>query len=94
MTLLEAVRKRVNLNGHTMGGRLLAIKNILDHSRDVFQFMQLFNEADIGMFYESYGGEINKMYIEEVELVENNSLRAVTKLALEKTLMLIEVELK
>lgn len=94
MTLREQVHKQVLLMGRTPGGCKLTLHNLLDNGRDVFQFMQLFKQEDIVQFYYNYQEEIGTLCTEEDELVTDPSVRGYVKLALEKTLILIEGEIK
>jgi len=99
MTLKERVHKQVQFMGKTPGGCQLAIRNLLDHGRDVFQFMQLFDESATKKFYYENREEIDTLCSEEDELTAKAELTGSweyqhVKLALEKTLMLIEAEMK
>jgi len=94
MDLKMVVNERVTFMGRTPGGCKLALHNLLDNSRDVFQFMQLFNDADIATFYDAHQEEIDALCIEDQEDYEEASEYESVKLALEKTLMLIEGEIK
>lgn len=95
MSLKETVRKQVNFMGRTPGGCKLVIHDLLDNGRDIFQFMQLFNEEAIEDFYYAHAAEIDEICAEDQEaLAEEASIHNGTKLALEKTLILIEGEIK
>lgn len=96
MTLKERVHEQVLFAGKTPGGCKLALHNLLDNGRDVFQFMQLFNKEDIEGFYYAYAQEIDELCAGDVDMLsgEEISMREGTKHALEKTLMLIEGEIK
>lgn len=95
MNLKESVSKQVAFSGRTPGGCKLVLKNLLDHGQDVFQFMQLFNEIDINNFYFAHAKEIDEICAADQEaLPEEASIREGTKLALEKTLIIIEDEIK
>lgn len=93
MNLKESVSKRVTFMGRTPGGCKLVLHNLLDDGRDVFQFMQLFTKASIEAFYYEYVTEIDALCTEDGGYEEANIQEGV-KLALEKTLMLIEGEIK
>lgn len=94
MHLKMAVSKQVKFMGKTPGGCKLVLHNLLDNGQDVFQFMQLFDEAAIAEFYDTHQEEIDKLCIEDQENYEEASEYESVKLALEKTLMLIEGEIK
>lgn len=94
MNLKETVNSQVLFMGRTPGGCKLAIHNLLDNGRDIFQFMQLFNEEAIEEFYYDHAGDIDKLLEDDNIAIELLSMHDGTKLALEKTLMLIEQELK
>lgn len=95
MTLKEQVHKQVLFAGGTPGGCKLTLKNLLDHGRDVFQFMQLFTPLDIEDFYYRNAVEIDRLCIDDTDgLMVDPNMQTLTKLALEKVLMLIEGEMK
>ena len=94
MNLKERVKAQVTFMGKTPGGCKLVLRSLLDDGRDVFQFMQLFNEADIEGFYYAYAAEIDQFCAEDEELGQTLGVQNGTKLALEKTLILIEGEIK
>jgi len=95
MSLKETVNGRVSFVGKTPGGCLLAIHHLLDAKRDVFQFMQLFNEEAIEEFYYAYAREIDELCAEDDDVLsEDANMEEGTKYALEKTLMVIEDEIK
>ena len=81
--------------GKTPGGCKLVLHNLLDNGRDVFQFMQLFTDAAIEDFYYAYSREIDELCAEDSDMLsgDTNVLEG-TKLALEKTLVIIEGEIK
>jgi len=95
MNLKERVSNQVAFIGKTPGGCKLVLRNLLDDGRDVFQFMQLFSQEAIVGFYRTHQEEIGELCREEEELtIDARSVRGYVKLALEKTLMLIEGEIK
>lgn len=94
MNLKERVSNQVAFMGKTPGGCKLVLRNLLDDGRDVFQFMQLFTTADIDKFYDTHEEEIDELCTEDQENYEEASEYESVKLALEKTLMLIEGEIK
>ena len=94
MTLNEVVQKQVIARGNTLGGQRLAICNLLDHGQDIFQFMQLFTAKAIESFYYGFAAEIDTLCAEDEILPTDAGICEYTKLAVEKTLMLIEGELK
>lgn len=95
MNLKESVSNQVAFNGGTPGGCKLLLTNLLDHGRDVFQFMQLFSPHTIDEFYYTHAVEIDAICAEDEEILpEDASMLAMTKLALEKTLIIIEGEIK
>lgn len=94
MSLKEKVSNQVAFMGKTPGGCKLVLRNLLDDGRDVFQFMQLFNEEAIEEFYYEYAVEIDQLCAEDQELGQMLGMREGTKLALEKTLIIIEGEIK
>lgn len=94
MTLREQVDKQVLLRGNTPGGCKLVLHNLLDNGRDIFQFMQLFNGRDIDEFYDAHEDEIDKLCTDDQEDYEEANEYDSVRLALEKTLMLIEGEIK
>lgn len=94
MTLKEHVHKQVLFAGGTPGGCKLLLKNLLDHGRDVFQFMQLFTPLDIEDFYYNHAVEIDRLCADDEGPTANARMQELTKLALEKTLMIIEGEIK
>ena len=94
MNLKESVSKQVTFMGKTPGGCKLVLHNLLDNGRDILQFMQLFNEKAIEAFYHKHASEIDALCAEDEELGQMSGVQNGTKLALEKTLMLIEGELK
>lgn len=94
MSLNDVVGNQVAKMGSTPGGCKLLLHDLLDNGRDVFQFMQLFNEKAIESFYYGHAGEIDRLCAEHAELPEGASIREGTKLALEKVLILIEAEMK
>lgn len=94
MNLKERVSAQVTFMGKTPGGCKLVLRSLLDDGRDVFQFMQLFNEKDIELFYCKHVAEIDELCAEDEELGQLLGVRNGTKLALEKTLIIIEGEIK
>lgn len=99
MTLREQVQKQLQFMGKTPGGCKLTLCNLLDHQRDVFQFMQLFDTRAIDECYYKYRSEIDTICSEDDALVAEAELtgdweRDHLKCALERMLMLIEKELK
>lgn len=95
MTLRETVRKQVDFVGKTPGGRKLILHHLLDAGRDVFQFMQLFDQAAIIAFYYQHAGAIDELCTEDQEMLPAGAgMQECTKFALEKTLILIEGEIK
>lgn len=94
MNLKDKVSKQVTFMGKTPGGCKLVLHNLLDNGRDIFQFMQLFTEKAIEDFYYEHAVEIDEICAEDEELGQLAGIRNGTKLALEKTLMIIEGELK
>ena len=94
MTLREQVYKQVLFMGKTPGGCKLVLHNLLDNGRDIFQFMQLFNQEAITNFYYNYQEEIGDLLREDNALLIDAGVREYVKLALEKVLMLIEGEIK
>lgn len=102
MKLKEQVGNQVAFVGKSPGGCKLVLKDLLDGGRDVLQFMQLFSEQTIEHFYAEHQEEIQGLYAENPELLDGTisdervgtGLRATTRLALEKTLIVIENELK
>lgn len=95
MNLKESVSNQVAFSGRTPGGCKLVLHDLLDNGRDVFQFMQLFNEQDIKNFAFRHTEEITTLCAEDDEILPAGaSLKAMTKLALEKTLIIIEGEIK
>jgi len=94
MDLKESVSKQVTFMGKTPGGCKLVLRSLLDDGRDILQFMQLFTDADIATFYDTHQEEIDVLCIEDQENYEEASEYESVKLALEKTLMLIEGEIK
>lgn len=96
MTLREKVQKQVTFMGRTPGGCRLVLHDLLDNGRDVFQFMQLFTEDEVEVFYYIHAKEIDTLCTEdEVEgLAAETTIHGDTKLALEKILMLIEGDMK
>lgn len=94
MNLKERVSAQVTFMGKTPGGCKLVLRSLLDDGRDVFQFMQLFNTKDIDAFYDTYEDEIDMLCVEDQEGYEEASERDSVKLALEKTLIIIEGEIK
>jgi len=93
MNLKDRVGKQVAFVGKTPGGCKLVIHNLLDNGRDIFQFMQLFTKAAIEAFYYEYAIEIDLLCAEDESEAATNIFEY-TKLALEKTLMIIEGEIK
>ena len=98
MNLKESVSNQVAFSGGTPGGCKLLLKNLLDHGRDVFQFMQLFNEKAIQTFYYEHFGDIDLLVAEdegdEGFVAAHADMVAGVKLALEKTLIIVEGEIK
>lgn len=94
MSLKDVVGNQVAKMGRTPGGCKLLLRGLLDGGRDVFQFMQLFNKVDIGRFYYCHQIEIDELCAEDEELGQLAGTQNGTKLALEKTLMLVEAEIK
>jgi len=94
MTLKETINNQLIFAGRTPGGCCLVLKNLLDCGRDIHQFMQLFTAPDIEAFYQLHQDEIDDLCSEDEELMTDASVYGYTKLALEKTLMLIEAEMK
>lgn len=96
MLLTGIVRKQLWARGQTPGARNLVLNLLLDQGQDIFQFMHLFSCRDVNNFYLKYQNEIDSL-CEEDELFkpfEEVEIPSYVKLALEKTLMLIEQELK
>lgn len=93
MLLKEQVRNQVLFAGSTPGGCRLTLKNLLDHGRDVFQFMQLFTPLDVEDFYYNHAVEIDQFCADDDVLADNPGMAQLTKFALEKVLMLIEGEM-
>jgi len=95
MNLKERVKAQVTFMGKTPGGCKLVLRSLLDDGRDVSQFMQLFNEKAIEEFYYEHASEIDELCAEDQDVLpEDASMFDGTKHALEKTLMLIEHEIK
>ena len=95
MDLKETVRNQVAFVGKTPGGCKLALRSLLDDGRDVLQFMQLFTQEAIKDFAFTHADEIATICAEDEEILPSGaSMQAMTKLALEKTLILIEGEIK
>lgn len=94
MTLRERVHKQVLFVGRTPGGCKLVLHDLLDNGRDILQFMQLFKQEDVVQFYYNHQEAIGALCAEEEELVVDASVQGYVKLALEKTLILIEGEIK
>lgn len=94
MNLKESVSKQLAFSGRTPGGCKLVIHNLLDNGQNIFQFMQLFNEKDIEAFYHEHAEEIDEICAEDQELGQMLGICEGTKIALERTLMLIEVDVK
>lgn len=93
MNLKEKVSAQVASVGKTPGGCKLVIHNLLDNGRDIFQFMQLFTKEAIEDFYYKYAVEIDLLCAEDESEAATDTFEY-TKLALEKTLMVIEGEIK
>lgn len=95
MDLKETVNKQVTFMGKTPGGCKLVIHDLLDNGRDIFQFMQLFDEAAIEKFYYTHAVDIDELCATDNDMLpEEVSMCEGTKHALEKTLMIIEGEIK
>jgi len=94
MHLKIVVSKQVSFMGKTPGGCKLVLHNLLDNGRDVFQFMQLFSDTAVMDFYYEHAVEIDTLCTEDGEAPEGINIREGTKLALEKTLIIIEGEIK
>lgn len=94
MVLKEQVHKQVLFAGGTPGGCKLTLKNLLDHGRDVLQFMQLFTPEDVEDFYYKNATEIDRLCLDDDdEDTASASIQVFTKTALEKILMTIEGEM-
>lgn len=93
-TFKEVVRKQVVFTGRTPGGCRLILRSILNDGRDVFQFMQLFRNDDVDKFFRRYAVEINNICTADGFLADDVNWCELTKAALERVLMLIEVEMK
>jgi len=95
MDLKEAVSNQVAFTGGSPGGCKLVLRNLLDDGRDVFQFMQLFTQEAIKAFAFTHAEEIATICAEDEEILPSGaSMQAMTKLALEKTLIIVEGEIK
>lgn len=99
MSLSKRVHEQIVFMGKTPGGCKLVLCNLLDHQRDIFQFMQLFTAQAIKECYYKYRKEVDGICSEDDVLVAEAELtgaweRDHLKCALERILMLIEKELK
>lgn len=94
MSLQDAVQARVDYVGRSPAGRKFILLDLLDYGRDVHEFMQLFRKEDIEAFYRKHQSEIDALYEEDMVLLPDPSASGRIKLAVEKTLMIIEAEME
>lgn len=92
--LKAGVRAQVIFMGRTPGGCRLVIHGLLDEGRDIFHFMQLFDEDAMRTFYKKFKDEIHRICAEDEFMCGCAGWCELTKGALERTLMLIEDEIK
>lgn len=96
--LTQVVKERLRAVGRGKLDRKL-LTSLLDDKWDVFTFMQLTSLDDKRRFYFKYAEELEEFRHEDPEALcslcrDGDYLCSVVKVGLEKTLMLIEEELK